>query len=883
MKFPQNTIKLSGGIKYEPTVGSWDSITEGLQQRKRKGLHYNFDYYGNGGDYPTGNLRQPFNQLTANQMWQIYQQCADVRAAIDSIVRRVATYDWNVIPSLDPKDENYMRFKRKAEEVKEFFNTPNSNGYTFQEVLTSMLTDCLVFDSGVFEIVYDRAGNLKELVPLRGSSVVPMIDEHGKIVRYVQDVMAEGQGFYGNINLVTAEGVGKEAVENVMFKKEQIMFLSLFPNTSNPSGNPLLESLVNEVISVMRGSQHAMLALDADEIPPGILVLAGIAGKAAEQAKADLRTLKGQDHKIRVMTTPDPQGMAANWLELRRTPKEISMRELVEDIRRSIYRVFGVQPVEMGMTEGMPRATAHVQLDVSTSHLVTPILELLQAKINHQILPLLLDEDEIPYVKFIFDRESRLPPEERNRVASAHQIYVKNGIMSRNEIRDELGLLPVEGGDVLTLEVAGMPTSLDAVVANKVYPVKIANQPTEEDKEADIKDDEPGVTDSEVVSLSLNTVNTGVFFEERPSTSSQAPFVLEPTSNEVQLGQKVADMLEKSKYGIYQDISKISTQDINEKLRTKTPDYLTVDMPFMPYPDDYSTRKEVEYLKKLAIERDEETMEFINMADRSIGKLFILLLNKNGIYVDDYLKEDIERVLVETTIPVLKLKYLYNRARPYQVADIEGIEFSAIDSESAKTPSYPSGHATQSMYLAYYLTKSYPDLSSQLMALGERIAWSRVVAGVHFPSDISFGMVLYNCLVAKDKELNRAVGDKEPTNFPAKGDDKKVSLRNSEHKLFPKGFAERIKSEYPSIWAKGGNIKGNDQYSILTKIRDNNNGSPKTASQEQAIRLREAWAARHFKDFQLAGVIAQIKWLVIGSRGVSHMKSVVNEAISKLK
>jgi HK97 family phage prohead protease len=120
------------------------------------------------------------------------------------------------------------------------------------------------------------------------------------------------------------------------------------------------------------------------------------------------------------------------------------------------------------------------------------------------------------------------------------------------------------------------------------------------------------------------------------------------------------------------------------------------------------------------------------------------------------------------------------------------------------------------------------------------------------------------------------------TNFPKKGEDKKISMRNSNYKSFPLSYAEKIKSDYPSIWKKGGNIKGNSQFAILSKIQNENNGVPKTKSQEDAIKLREAWAARHKQDFLLAGVVAQMKWLVIGSRGLNHMKEVIEKEKLKL-
>ena len=131
------------------------------------------------------------------------------------------------------------------------------------------------------------------------------------------------------------------------------------------------------------------------------------------------------------------------------------------------------------------------------------------------------------------------------------------------------------------------------------------------------------------------------------------------------------------------------------------------------------------------------------------------------------------------------------------------------------------------------------------------------------------------------KKEQRAVGDTDPTNFPKAGDDLKVSLRNSQYPLFPISFAEKIKQNYPEVWKLGGNIKGNDQYEILTRIQKDHNGVPQTPAQEQAIRLREAWMARHLKDFRIAGVIAQVKWLGIGSRGLDYMKTLINEEVKK--
>lgn len=120
------------------------------------------------------------------------------------------------------------------------------------------------------------------------------------------------------------------------------------------------------------------------------------------------------------------------------------------------------------------------------------------------------------------------------------------------------------------------------------------------------------------------------------------------------------------------------------------------------------------------------------------------------------------------------------------------------------------------------------------------------------------------------------------TNFPKTGDNKKVILRNSQWQLFPVEFAQDLKDNWPEIWKAGGNIKGNEQFTALSPIAKRG-GAAKTTAEENAIRLREAWVARHFQDNRLAGVVAQIKWLAVGTLGIDGMKKVINEQKDKIR
>jgi acid phosphatase (class A) len=65
-------------------------------------------------------------------------------------------------------------------------------------------------------------------------------------------------------------------------------------------------------------------------------------------------------------------------------------------------------------------------------------------------------------------------------------------------------------------------------------------------------------------------------------------------------------------------------------------------------------------------------------------------------------------------------------------------------------PAYPSGHATRGMLWARILINIYPEKESELLRRGQEIGWDRVLAGVHFPSDICAGQVLGQALAQAD-------------------------------------------------------------------------------------------------------------------------------------
>jgi acid phosphatase (class A) len=91
----------------------------------------------------------------------------------------------------------------------------------------------------------------------------------------------------------------------------------------------------------------------------------------------------------------------------------------------------------------------------------------------------------------------------------------------------------------------------------------------------------------------------------------------------------------------------------------------------------------------------------------------------------------------------LATKDVWNRPRPFAVsADVKAI------GEQPKSRSYPSGHAIRGYLAAIILSNILPEKRAELFARGRDYGMSRVVAGVHFPSDVEAGRFAATALAA---------------------------------------------------------------------------------------------------------------------------------------
>jgi hypothetical protein len=142
-----------------------------------------------------------------------------------------------------------------------------------------------------------------------------------------------------------------------------------------------------------------------------------------------------------------------------------------------------------------------------------------------------------------------------------------------------------------------------------------------------------------------------------------------------------------------------------------------------PSNDSSTTLDEVKYLSSIKPNKN-VVMKFEEVED--VVKPYAEELGI-GKYVDDVIHESVKFIMT--------LKYEYNRPRPYQIAEFYNINLNGTETDSMKTPSYPSGHAIQGYLVADILSKHNPSNTAEYQRLGEDIAQSRIIGKAHYPSD----------------------------------------------------------------------------------------------------------------------------------------------------
>ena len=180
----------------------------------------------------------------------------------------------------------------------------------------------------------------------------------------------------------------------------------------------------------------------------------------------------------------------------------------------------------------------------------------------------------------------------------------------------------------------------------------------------------------------------------------------------------------------------------------------TEGMSFLMSPPESGSEKtsiELELLENVGRRLKEEDLSSIKKYNNNVLENYYHILEQFSLPIN---KQEVEDLLTDIRIIVENEKIKHNRSRPVDVAKRQGFEIKETIN-SNMTPSYPSKHSAESMFLSLYFTEQFPLYKDILMEMANKIANSRLLSSNNYPTDNLAGQTIAHVLFNRFKESKK--------------------------------------------------------------------------------------------------------------------------------
>ena len=177
----------------------------------------------------------------------------------------------------------------------------------------------------------------------------------------------------------------------------------------------------------------------------------------------------------------------------------------------------------------------------------------------------------------------------------------------------------------------------------------------------------------------------------------------------------------------------------------------------MPKNDSELTSEELnEIADYLNVISDEENKEFLNRYkayDKNLIHVIVTIFKEKNIDVEGLCLD----IAKDINPLISKLKYNFQRPRPYQLAYSYKLKLFPYKSDSSLSPSYPSGHTAQAYVMCNVIGNKYPEFYNYCKDIIDDVALSRIYLGLHYQSDNDFAKFVGKHIL-KNKDFSKKYG-----------------------------------------------------------------------------------------------------------------------------
>lgn len=282
-----------------------------------------------------------------------------VRAAIDILRDAVSSAEWDILPI----DKSGPKNVRLAKRIKALIEEPNPAD-TFWDFAQKLIEDICVLDAGVAEKVRYPSGELAELWPTMGEQVYVNAAWDGSDPDQVRYIWSP------------------DGTVQATFTAADMMYIMQNPRTNSTVGLSPLEVLKRTIDAELNSMDYNSRMVRGAP-PEGALNI----GETAQESDVS-RAKRQWESEILGQTGFAIIGgfKAPSFIKFRDTNQEMQYREWLDYLVRQIAVVFGLSPMDLGITFDVNRSTAEAQTDNTEGRGMKPLMAQFQTQITKHIV-----------------------------------------------------------------------------------------------------------------------------------------------------------------------------------------------------------------------------------------------------------------------------------------------------------------------------------------------------------------------------------------------------------------------------------------------------------------------------------------------------------------
>ena len=331
-----------------------------------------------------------------------------VEMCIRTIIAECQAVPWDIIVKKDMEySEQEMESKKEEiEEVKHFFMNPNTNKESFEQLDSKITRDVLEIDSGVLVKIFNKAGEMVEIVARDGGLFTKNPDVYGMITNRDDIIFAQMAETYdereGKLppGYIGANDMREKAAyfqygwmasgRPVPFGKREVVWFEQNVRADDIYGRSPVENLLKTIQMLIYAIDNNLEYFTENSIPKGII---GLEGSDSEEIEAFSKQWKEQQRKLdeygnwrKVFWQPPIINKKPEFEKIEWSAAELQLIDQQKWFSKLVWASFGVTPSELGYTEDSNNATEIVQSRVFRRKAINPILKMKEWKFNHEIL-----------------------------------------------------------------------------------------------------------------------------------------------------------------------------------------------------------------------------------------------------------------------------------------------------------------------------------------------------------------------------------------------------------------------------------------------------------------------------------------------------------------